>query len=133
MLVGVLLTSGFVVRAKASPDVKEDDNNFREDVIVCEEAVAHATACCGTKVQGDACRYYDYDATDSCGCSGGSSGTDRKQVRPVVSPSEGRRIADMSCAAMKQVGPDGTTECARIHVVLEKDNERESHFAKKCL
>jgi hypothetical protein len=133
-VVGVLLTSGFVVRARASNDVKEDDDNqFREDVIVCEEAVAHAAACCHFAVQGDACRYYEYYAVDSCGCSGGDSGYDRKHVRPVVSVNEGHRIADLGCAALNEVGPDGSTECARLHVELEKDNASASSGAKKCL
>ncbi|CAN5920576.1 hypothetical protein BH11MYX4_BH11MYX4_13430 [soil metagenome] len=133
-LVGVLLTSGFVVRASASPKVEEDDDNqLREDVILCEEAVAHATSCCSFDVQGDACRYYEYYATDSCGCSGGSAGSDRKHLRPVVWAGEGRRIAGLSCAAMNEVGADGSTECKRVKLVLDADNGSESHYARSCL
>ncbi len=132
--VGVVLTSGFVVRARASTDVDEDDDNqFREDVVACEEAVAHAVTCCHFVVQGDACRYYEYSATDSCGCSGGSSGYDQKHVRPVVSAGEGHRIADLSCAVMSEVGPGGSTECERLKVALAKDNASATHSEKKCL
>lgn len=132
--VGVVLTSGFVVRARASTDVDEDDDNqFREDVIACEEAVAHAARCCHFVVQGDACRFYEFAATDSCGCNGGSSGHDEKHVRPVVSAGEGHRIADLSCASMTVVGPAGSTECERLKVALDKDNASASHSEKKCL
>jgi hypothetical protein len=134
MVVGLLLTSGLVATARAKADVREDDDNqFLEDVIVCEEAVAHAVECCRFRVQGDACHYYEYFAVDSCGCGGGDSGTDQKRVRPVVGASEGHRIADLGCGAMNEIGPDGTTECSRLHVVLEKENASESHSAKKCL
>lgn len=131
-LVGLLFVSGFVVRARAS-DV-DDDNQFREDVIVCEEAVAHAEGCCELLVQGDACHYYEYFKSDSCGCGSSTKqqGRDEKHVWPVVAAAEGHRIAGLSCAAMNAVGPAGTTECERLRVALDKENATASHVEKRC-
>ena len=134
MLVGLLLTSGFAVRANADTEEEEDDNNFREDVILCEEAVAHVTACCGYEVQGDACRYYHYSFTDDCGCSGTSStGTRRIDVRPVLTTARSRELVEMECRALTAMGSDGSTMCAQLHAELQADNDESSSSEKRCL
>ena len=134
MLVGLLLTSGFAVRANAHTEEEEDDNNFREDVILCEEAVAHVTACCGYRVQGDACRYYHYSFTDDCGCNGTSStGTKRVDVRPVLSTARSRELAAMDCHALTATSPEGTTVCSQIYAELQADNDESHSSEKRCL
>jgi hypothetical protein len=133
MLVGLLMTSGYVVRANAATDKEEDSNNFREDVILCEEAVAHASACCNFKVQGDACQFYHYYSYDSCGCdSPGTDGSERKDIQPVLSAKAARRIADMDCETMKQADADGATTCSRVYADMQKQNSSSSSTAKNC-
>ncbi len=132
MLVGLLLTSGFVVRANAATEKEEDDNNFRESVFLCEEAVAHASACCGFKVQGDACRYYYYHATDDCGCSGGTDGSTTRQVTPVIAGSAAKQVIDTSCDELKAKPGGARSECERIYEVLQADNANDSYTASRC-
>lgn len=133
MLVGLLLTSGFVVRANAATDTDEDDNNFRDDVFECEEAVAHASACCGFKVQGDACRFYYYYASDDCGCSGGTDGSDRRDVRPVISGSSARYVANASCEELEKRPDEASiSQCERLYAVMQRENESSSRVTKKC-
>ncbi len=132
MMVCVLLTSAFAVRVRAST-TERDDNNFREDVLVCEEAVSHAVQCCGFKVQGDACRFHHFYSTDDCGCdSTGTDGSRREDTRPVVSVSEGQRIAKESCESMRAIDESGASGCTRIHELLERDNDSSSYVTKNC-
>lgn len=133
MLVGLVLTSGFVVRAKASTEEEEDDNNFREDVIVCEEAVAHASACCGFETQGDACRFYHYYFSDDCGCdSSGTAGSKRDDTRPVISGKAARSVADMTCETMTKESDTGDSECKRLYAKLQANNNHSSSVARNC-
>jgi len=133
MVVGLVLTSGFVVRAKASTEEEKDDNNFREDVIVCEEAVAHASACCGFEIQGDACRFYHYYFSDDCGCdSPGTDGSKREDTRPVISGKAARSVADMTCETMKKVDDAGDSECKRLYAKLQANNNQSSYVARNC-
>jgi len=133
ILVGVLLTSGYAVRASASLDEDEDDNNFREDVILCEEAVAHVTACCGYEVQADACHYYHYFSTNDCGCNAGSPGQLRIDVRPVLSTARSEELAEIECDALRAPGPDGTTMCSQLHADLQIDNYERYFSERNCL
>lgn len=52
----------------------EGDENFREDVIACENAVAHVAACCpGVAAPEQACVYHYLRETVDCGCTAGDS------------------------------------------------------------
>lgn len=77
------------------------DTNFREDVILCEEAVQQLEDCCGAfTVAQDACVYQnDY------GCGGAHS--------VLLTESESRCIRAKSCTELAQSGT-----CDRAKVVL---------------
>ena len=97
----VLVTLGVVsALACGDPDIDEDDNQFREDVIVCEEAVARLAKCCpgfeGARVL---CNYY-YRHDSGGGC--GTSSTD--SVHPALSPPESACVLDKSCEALVESG-----------------------------
>lgn len=129
-VVGLLLTSGFALRANAETDV--DDNNFRQDVILCEEAVKHVMDCCGYSVQADACRHYRSVTVHDCGCMSSGDGRTEVDVWPVLSVHESTKIANASCAAMTEVAGDGTDFCTRIRPTLEAENHRQTGWASDC-
>ena len=91
-------------------DSDTDDNQFREDVLSCEEAVAHLEECCpelrATNVK---CRYY-YHRSE--GCYGPDTIT---RVDPELDLRESRCVRDLSCdeifsrglCTYGQVSPDG--------------------------
>jgi hypothetical protein len=77
---------------------EEDDNQFREDVIWCEEAVAHLEKCCPnfdtTRV---ACTfYYSYD--EGCGTS------TTRRTDPAFDKEESRCIRNTTCDALVAQG-----------------------------
>jgi hypothetical protein len=106
--VGVAAVLG--VLAVMACDSDTDDNQFREDVISCEEAVAHLEECCSefrpTNVQ---CRYF-FRRTE--GCIGPDTTT---RVEPDLDLRESRCIRDLTCDGIQsrglctngQVSPDG--------------------------
>src|SRR5262249_22298212 len=72
-------------------DDEEDDDQFREDVIWCEDAVAHLAACCPgfdpTKI---ACRYY-FSHTSGCGTETTTS------TEPAFTEDESKCLQHTSC------------------------------------
>ena len=77
---------------------EEDDNQFREDVIWCEEAIARLEQCCpgfdGAAVQ---CRYY-YSYNEGCGSA------ETRRVEPAFTKNESRCIHDTACAELVAAG-----------------------------
>ncbi len=70
---------------------KKDDNNFREDVIECEDAVAKLQRCCAGFDPTDVlCQYY-YEYQSGCG----DSQTD--SVKPVFTTAESACIRSAPC------------------------------------
>lgn len=77
---------------------KHDHDEFREDVVLCEEAVSYLTSCCDRfDAHAIACRYH-YDSTES-GCS-----TSIDAESPALSLDESRCIVGRSCAALRANG-----------------------------
>jgi hypothetical protein len=134
LIVGLVLTSGLAVRAKASTTNEKDDNQFREDVIACEEAVSHVNECCaGLAVQADACRYSHYFHQSDCGCDSTGSGASRRDdVWPVVTAAESHKIAGIDCAAMQAVDVDGGSQCTRLAAEFNKVNETHNSTESTC-
>ncbi len=135
MVVGLLLTSGLAVKARAATDVLEDDDNqFREDVILCEEAVAHAALCCGFGVPAKTCSFYHYEAIDDdCGCdSPRTTGREERDVWPALSASLSPRIIDASCEEMKARPATDPTSCEGVKALVMARNERASSTPKRC-
>jgi hypothetical protein len=78
---------------------EEDDNQFREDVIQCEEAIARLERCCpdfdGSRVL---CNYYFHFDTSTCGPRKTES------IQPALKLTESRCVLDTSCEDL--VGKD---------------------------
>lgn len=93
---GVLFALGVVaLLACEDGDTKndeEDDNQFREDVIQCEEAIARLQRCCpdfdGSRVL---CNYYFRFDTSTCGPRRTDS------VHPALNLSESRCVLSTTC------------------------------------
>jgi hypothetical protein len=94
-LIGLLV--GSALACTNNDGSSSDDNNFREDVVWCEEALAQLTSCCGgfdpTKVK---CHYHDYSG-------GGCSGVYNWE-HPALSIEESRCILGESCGALNANG-----------------------------
>jgi len=84
-----------VVRAlfacKSDDDSDEDDNQWREDVIQCEEAVARLQKCCpGFDASRVLCNYY-YSYNSGCGSS------ETNTTDPALNESESRCVLATTC------------------------------------
>jgi len=99
---------------------EEDDNQFREDVIQCEEAVARLTSCCpdfdGSRVL---CNYYySYDES-TC------SPSQTRFVHPALSLDESGCVIDTSCEALRANGVCKRAQEARTYTSdVIADNSR---------
>lgn len=112
--VGVFFALGlmalFACKSDDTKNDEEDDNQFREDVIQCEEAIARLERCCP---EFDASRvlcnyYYSYD-TSACGP------TTVQSVRPALDLSESRCVRDTSCDALVANGVCKRAQDARAY------------------
>ena len=91
-----------VVIACGDDGVEEDDNQFRADVLWCEEALARLTDCCpGFDARVVECNYY-YSFDKGCGSP------TTKHVQPALTASESECIRDLSCDQLI-----ATNVCAR--------------------
>lgn len=90
-----------LTRGIASADVEElDDESFREDVLTCELAVAHAAQCCpALAVSPMACAYRHHSSEGDCGCSDGTSYSS-ETTRPALNPAESDAILGASCEVL---------------------------------
>jgi hypothetical protein len=81
----------------------DDHDEFRDDVVLCEDAVAHLTQCCGTRPS-ISCHYeYLADAPDDAaeeddGDPGVMGGCNSRTTRPDLSVTSSRQILATSCA-----------------------------------
>ncbi|MFO0741676.1 MAG: hypothetical protein U0270_37610 [Labilithrix sp.] len=97
MPVGVLAGVGVaVMMACTTDDHEEDDTQFRQDVIWCEEAVAHLEDCCGATFDARQieCRHY-YEKDTGCGQ------TSITRIDPAYTTTETQCIRDQSCEAIR--------------------------------
>lgn len=95
--VGVAAVLG--VLAVMACDSDTDDNQFREDVISCEEAVAHLEECCPElRASTVECKYF-YRRDD--GCIGPETTT---RVVPDIDLRESRCIRDLACDGVSSRG-----------------------------
>jgi hypothetical protein len=92
---GVLFaTAVATVLACSSGEDDKDDNQFRADVIWCEEAVARLATCCpGFEPMRVECKYY-YSHVRSCGPD------TMTKVEPAFTTDESRCIIDTPCDAL---------------------------------
>ncbi len=86
------LVGAFVTLVIACGQGEEDDDQFREDTLTCEEALAHLQECCPAfDPAAVACRHY-YASNSGCGTS-----TENRE-EPAFDLSESRCIRNRSCA-----------------------------------
>lgn len=119
MHLSLLFLTPLVVSSGLACDPGVDDENFREDVILCEDALSHVLACCpGLAPPQTACEYYFSSSTSSCGCSGTSgNSTSTTRRTPVLSLTRSAALADGSCADIS--ANDG---CAALGAELAQEN-----------
>jgi hypothetical protein len=99
-----------------------DDNNFREDVLYCEDAVAQTKACCpDVVVPPRACTFHQYVDVEDCGCETGED-RDEEHTWPVIDVATSRSIIDKGCAEL--AANDG---CAALGALLGRTNESAVH------
>jgi hypothetical protein len=80
-------------------DSDTDDNQFREDVLSCEEAVAHLEECCPElRASNVECKYY-YHRDE--GCYGPDTTT---RIEPDIGLRESRCIRDLTCEGIASQG-----------------------------
>jgi hypothetical protein len=80
-------------------DSDTDDNQFREDVLSCEESVAHLEECCSEFRPTDVeCRYY-YHYDDGCMSPGTTT-----RIDPDIDLRESRCIRDLTCDGIRSRG-----------------------------
>lgn len=74
----------------------EDDTQFRQDVIWCEEAVAHLEDCCGATFDASqiACRHF-YSKDTGCGS------TTINRTDPAYTTDESKCIRSQSCEVIR--------------------------------
>ena len=95
-----------LTRGVASADDVDDDENFREDVIRCEDAVARIAVCCpNVSAPKQACVHHLFRETTDCGC--GDSVTREEHIWPVLGLARSKAIAGESCAS--EAGPFAVT------------------------
>ena len=104
-----------------------DEVNFREDVILCENAVARVLECCpDLQVPGDACVFRHVGWTRDCGaCSNGTESYEER-VEPVLAIATSKGILGASCGDL--AAADG---CARLQADLSREN-RWSELTGSC-
>jgi hypothetical protein len=119
----ILLGAALVVTGAiaCNTTVESDDDNLREDVLTCENAVAVVESCCPfVQAPPDACLYHHYYKREDCGCmSGDATWTDDRQ--PAFDLATSQAILAGTCDAVTARGG-----CAAVAAVLAKPNATHS-------
>jgi hypothetical protein len=87
-----------VTRGASASTTGDDTNNFRPDVLACENAVSHLQECCPGFVAG-AIRCVNYDYTDS-GCDTSTTYTES----PTFDEAQASCIEHMDCGTLVSSG-----------------------------
>ncbi|MDB5216599.1 MAG: hypothetical protein JWO86_4526 [Myxococcaceae bacterium] len=86
-----------------------DDQQLREDVLYCEDAVAYLETCCvGFVAQKLACVHYQKETQPSCG-----SGYSLEKEDPALDLAESKCISARSCDVLVRQGVCGRAQAAR--------------------
>ena len=114
-------SSAFVVGALITLVIacggEEDDDQFREDTLTCEEALAHLQECCpGFDPAAVACRYY-YSSNSGCGT------TTENHEEPAFDLPESRCIRNKSCADLV-----GGNVCPRAQKAVQYIDRKTTSF-----
>ncbi len=88
-----------------------DDAQLRDDVVYCEEAVAHLVKCCAGFVAEElACKHSVTTKEPSCDATGGYS-TDKED--PALDLAESRCVLATDCDSLARQGICGRAQAAR--------------------
>lgn len=102
------MVGGLITLLLACGDKEEDSDQFREDTLTCEEALAHLQECCPNfDPMAVACRYY-FSSDSGCGTS------EVNREEPAFSLSESRCIRNKSCADLQ-----GQNICPRAQKAVQ--------------
>ena len=93
--------------ACGDPNNTQDDNQFRRDVIWCEDAVSHLADCCPAAYKLVLCNYYYATHEEGCGP------VTTTAVHPFFPEQTAACIRDTSCADMVR-----SNMCSRIDAAL---------------
>jgi hypothetical protein len=94
-----------------------DDDNFREDVLACENAVATIESCCpDVHAPNDACLYHHYTYEEDCGCMSGSVSAHDDRW-PVLDLTASRAILAKTCDEIA-----GRGDCPLMASLVAKPN-----------
>ncbi len=110
-LLPILLTLAASRTAAASSSETEDSNDFRADVLACEESLAHLERCCpGLDARQVRCFHYEHAYTDS-GCDSYARGGSTFE-HPALSAVESACIMQASCEELQSRGVCGRAQRA---------------------
>lgn len=95
-LLSIVIAGSCLLRGStARGGTDTDDDNFREDVIECEQAASHLRECCPNATSAPDCHYYTKTTSEDCGCSG-TYVSSISYDRP-ISIDESKSIQNSSC------------------------------------
>ena len=116
-VVASLVTCALFACSYRDNDDQHDDNNFRADVIECEDALDRLHTCCSdfdvTVVQCD----FDFSHTEGCGSSSTQS------VHPAFTLDESQCIRDTSCGELQSSGVCKRAQAARAYSVSDTEDD----------
>jgi hypothetical protein len=101
---------GALLACRIGGDTTIDDQQLREDVLYCEDAVAYLETCCvGFVPQKLACVHYQKETQPSCG----SGGYSLEKEDPALDLAESKCITARSCDVLVRQGVCGRAQAAR--------------------
>jgi hypothetical protein len=101
-----------LLACRTNDDGEHDDNNFRPDVIECEDALSRLETCCpGFDAAPVLCNFY-YDKSGGCGP------VETNSVKPAFDESESRCIRDRSCDALVREKVCERAQAARAYTTV---------------
>jgi hypothetical protein len=111
----LLAPAGLVVMLACNTDEKIDDDNFREDVISCEDALAKLEGCCpGFRANAVRCQYYERTYEHS-GCD--SSTYEHQHEDPALRLADSQCILGRSCSELVNTGVCAKAQAAKPYLV----------------
>jgi hypothetical protein len=116
-----------LLRSGLACDQGISTGNFREEVIKCEIAIAHATECCLGRFEAPeaACVHYYREERFDCGCSSTSQRSEITSTSPVFDLQASETIMATACAELAVAG-----ECERLRAEASKPNS--SSYSTGC-
>jgi len=107
----IALVAGVLLACTYGDGTTVDDQQLREDVVTCEEAVAHLEKCCpGFVAEELACKHSVTTKEPSCDATGGYS---KDKEDPALDLAESHCILATDCDSLARQGICGRAQAAR--------------------